>query len=796
MDAIFLKLLNMSITASYLVILILVLRVIFPRIPRAVYCFLWAMVALRLVIPFSFESVLSLIPSTEPVPPEILYMATPAIHTGVTVLDQTVNPVVGQSLAPAPLASVNPLQVITAVCSWIWVGGMALMGLHTLVSWLKIRRKVMEAVPEDGFWSCDYIDTPFILGAFRPKIYLPSDMEPRDRFYVLAHEQAHLHRKDNLWKPMGYLLLTVYWFNPILWAAYIVFCRDIELACDEKVIRTLGRSNKKAYSEALIHCSTPKHLIAACPLAFGEVGVKKRIKTILHYRKPGFWILLIAVILCIATAVCFLTDPTEDDSDRQEAGDLLHEEETEVPEGTASQEEASETWDITLLIEDPAPGHVVVRLISSAKTPVQDYYQKPGYRLERKDGDGWVSLNSSPAMGEGSRIDLKWYSQEGNGLFLQWDDVPPLSPGSYRIGMEVSDGEKAQWIYGVFSLSPEESQGGFRPLSALPDPYTQEEADLDGCFIIADGFVTHGMDRWDAFFEKINMQEPAFLRLCKAPKFGDTVPVEEIYDIEHDETGYTVTWLSEDGTMLTAHYSGLQHDMGLEPEAGYYDQWEKWYLCDAFGTFQEAKESGLPYLLIYENRGHTPTGLPFPENTIKVQLQYEGKTYVETKDPAAIEGLRELFQKADYCYGGIKTHNIDGQLNLIAEDVTGNFVKIELDPVWDSCRVGEDYYTYGAPDELPYIDRIWKQLGIDQWPQPVYDQIPEAFRDPHAMGGLWEPDCEEFINLREEPGGKKILTEIPKGETFTMLQWQDTYALVEYQGLQGWVHTGYIKAVN
>ena len=176
MDAIFLKLLNMSITASYLVILILVLRAIFPRIPRAVYCFLWAMVALRLVIPFSFGSVLSLIPNTEPVPPEILYMETPAIQTGVTVLDQTMNPVVGQSLTPAPGASVNPLQVITAVCSWVWVGGMGLMGLLTLVSWLKIRRKVMEAVSEDGFWSFDYIDTPFILGAFRPKIYLPSDM--------------------------------------------------------------------------------------------------------------------------------------------------------------------------------------------------------------------------------------------------------------------------------------------------------------------------------------------------------------------------------------------------------------------------------------------------------------------------------------------------------------------------------------------------------------------------------------------------------------------------------------------
>ena len=196
MDAIFLKLLNMSITASYMVILILVLRVIFPRIPKAVYCFLWAMVALRLVLPFSFESVLSLIPSTEPVPPEILYMEAPGISSGMTILDDTVNPALGQSFTPGPGASVNPIQVITAVCSWIWVCGMVVMAFHTLVSWLKIRRKVQEAVPEDGFWSCDHIDTPFILGAFRPRIYLPSDMDSRDQFYVLAHEQAHLRRKS------------------------------------------------------------------------------------------------------------------------------------------------------------------------------------------------------------------------------------------------------------------------------------------------------------------------------------------------------------------------------------------------------------------------------------------------------------------------------------------------------------------------------------------------------------------------------------------------------------------------
>lgn len=310
MESLFLKILNMSINASWLVLAVLALRLLLKKAPKWVSVLMWGMVGLRLLCPFTLESALSLIPSRETVPEAILYSQTPTIQSGIPAVNSALNPVISQSLAPAPGASVNPVQVLTAVAAVVWFVGMAGMGLYTLISYFRIYRKVQEAVPVEGnVYLCDRIASPFILGLFRPRIYLPSSMEEGDMSYVLAHEKAHLRRKDHWWKPLGFLLLAVHWFNPLLWLGYVLLCRDIELACDEKVIRELGQESKKPYAEALINCSVSRKSIAACPLAFGEVGVKGRIKSVLHYKKPGFWILLAAVTACVVLVACFLTDP-------------------------------------------------------------------------------------------------------------------------------------------------------------------------------------------------------------------------------------------------------------------------------------------------------------------------------------------------------------------------------------------------------------------------------------------------------------------------------------------------------
>lgn len=312
MTAVFLKLLNMSIAASWLILAVLVLRILLRKAPKAMRCVLWGLVAVRLICPVSLESIFSLIPSAETVPQEIVYVQEPVIHSGVYALNAYVNPIISETFAPKAENSVNPMQTIVFAATGIWLVGVLVMVGYGLNSYLRLHRRTAAGMrQEENIWLCDYISTPFILGIIRPRIFLPSSLQEADAAYVIAHERAHLKRRDHWWKPMGFALLTVYWFNPMMWVAYILLCRDIELACDERVIKDMGETSKKPYLDALINCSASHKMITACPLAFGEVGVERRIKNVLHYKKPAFWIMIVAAIACIVAAVCFLTNPVE-----------------------------------------------------------------------------------------------------------------------------------------------------------------------------------------------------------------------------------------------------------------------------------------------------------------------------------------------------------------------------------------------------------------------------------------------------------------------------------------------------
>ncbi len=314
MSGIFLKLLNLSISASWLVLVVLALRLVLKRAPKWVNVLLWGMVALRLMLPFSIESALSLIPSAETVSPEVVqFDPAPTITSGVTIIDNAVNPSLSESFAAAPLASVNPLYVWIYLAGWVWLIGLAAMLAYALVSYLRLRRRVSASIPlRENIYVCDEVPSPFILGIVRPRIYLPSALDEAQRGSVLSHERAHLARRDHWWKPLGFALLAVYWFNPLLWLAYTLLCRDIELACDERVLRGMDAGQIKDYSSALLACSVPRRMLAACPLAFGEVGVGARVKNALRYKKPAFWVVAASVIVCIVVAVCFLTNPRTD----------------------------------------------------------------------------------------------------------------------------------------------------------------------------------------------------------------------------------------------------------------------------------------------------------------------------------------------------------------------------------------------------------------------------------------------------------------------------------------------------
>ena len=314
MSGIFLKLLNLSISASWLVLVVLALRLMLKRAPKWVNVLLWGMVALRLMVPFSIESALSLIPSAETLSPEVVrFDPAPTITSSVEFIDNAVNPSLSESFAAAPLASVNPLYVWTYLAGWVWLIGLAAMLAYALVSYLRLRRRVSASIPlRENIYVCDEVPSPFILGIVHPRIYLPSALDEAQRGSVLSHERAHLARRDHWWKPLGFALLAVYWFNPLLWLAYTLLCRDIELACDERVLCGMDAGQVKDYSSALLACSVPRRMLAACPLAFGEVGVGARVKNALRYKKPAFWVVAASVAVCVVVAVCFLTNPRTD----------------------------------------------------------------------------------------------------------------------------------------------------------------------------------------------------------------------------------------------------------------------------------------------------------------------------------------------------------------------------------------------------------------------------------------------------------------------------------------------------
>ena len=310
MSELFLKVVNMSISAGWLILAVLVCRLLLRRAPKWVNVLLWGIVAVRLVCPFTVESALSLIPSAETISPDIMMDPAPAIHTGVPAINSAVNPIISQSFTPSPVASANPLQIWIPVFAVVWLAGAAVLLAYTAVSYGRLRRRVDTAVRlRDNIFQSENVDSPFVLGVVRPKIYLPFDMDGRDMEHVTDHELAHIRRRDHWWKPLGFLLLTVHWFNPLVWLAYVLLCRDIELACDEKVIRELGNEQRADYTQALLACSVSRRAIAACPLAFGEVGVKERVKSVMNYKKPAFRMVAAAVVVCAVVAVCFLTNP-------------------------------------------------------------------------------------------------------------------------------------------------------------------------------------------------------------------------------------------------------------------------------------------------------------------------------------------------------------------------------------------------------------------------------------------------------------------------------------------------------
>lgn len=313
MTELFLSFVNRSITAGWLILPVLCLRWCLRNFrSKDLICILWGLVGLRLALPFSLPTPFSLVPSAQTIPTDIIYASSPAIDTGLSTLNQAVNPMLSASFSPDPSASANPLQILLALAALIWVIGIALFALYALISLLRLRHRLAEAVPVgENVWVCDHIASPFLLGLIHPRIYLPSSLNAQTAASVIAHEHAHLTRRDPIWKAIGFVLLALYWFHPLVWVSYVLFCRDMELACDARATRDFSPAERKTYAEALLACSLPHAGRSFCPLAFGEIGVKSRIRALLQGKKPPHFLVVVTISIIAILAFCFLTDPAQ-----------------------------------------------------------------------------------------------------------------------------------------------------------------------------------------------------------------------------------------------------------------------------------------------------------------------------------------------------------------------------------------------------------------------------------------------------------------------------------------------------
>lgn len=493
MEAVCMKIVEMSIAASWLIVVVILLRFLLAKAPKGFRYLLWGLVAVRLVCPFAVESPFSLVPDikpfavekeqerdeskdvvtvpeqdvivpdTQPIVPDVRPVVpdtTPGVPPVTPEITPDIQPVVPEMTPDIPPLMPEEkddtvvtetvgekesnrntlLDILLAALPWTWVTDGILMVLYMIISYVYLRKKVSASIAiDDHVYICDEIQSPFILGFIRPRIYVPSHIEKEKMAYIVAHEKEHLRCLDYLWKPLGFAILAIHWFNPFVWVAYILMCRDLELACDERVIRTMNGTQKKQYSETLLSCSSPGRYIAAYPIAFGEIGVKERIRRVLSYKKPTIWIVGGAAILCVVVALCFLTDPvgaapaanteveneeTDTESELESAEpDTDSETESAEPDTDSETESAKPDTDSETESEVPDTDSEPEDTESENTKPEEPTtgpirVEKPGYEYQ-------INLPSGVTIG-----DQRTY-QELEGIFFEVDDYRPLEKYPY-----------------------------------------------------------------------------------------------------------------------------------------------------------------------------------------------------------------------------------------------------------------------------------------------------------------------------------------------------------------------------
>ena len=451
-SGVFLRVFNVAVTAGWIVPACLLLRVILRgRLPGWVRCALWSVVGIRLLLPFSLESIFSLIPSAQTVPPTITTAPMPQVNVGVPPVDAVINPVISQTMAPKPQASVNPMQVVLSVGTVVWLVGVAVMLLVLLVNGWRLRRILqIRRLEEKGVYVCDGIPTAFVMGVLRPVIYIPSNLDPQDREYVLAHERMHIRRGDHIGKLLGTLLLAVYWFHPLLWVAYAMYSRDVEMACDEAVLNHFGEAHAAPYALALVNCVEQQmRAKKSSSASFGESDIKERVRHMMKYKKPKLWVTLASIALIAVTAICFLTSPVSAEEPNQPILPPNMQETTDPAEpGTEPTDPDVETTEPDVETTEPdvettEPGagdNTTPAIVPPGGAPSDDFIEDISEAYQQKTGYAWEYYCRTLSTAYGWRIMTNYYGMYGDCAVLY--NVGNMTVQSHLVveGYDFADG--------------------------------------------------------------------------------------------------------------------------------------------------------------------------------------------------------------------------------------------------------------------------------------------------------------------------------------------------------------------
>ena len=879
---IFSRVLHMSITASVVIAIVCVVRLFLKSVPKIYSYLLWALVLIRLLCPVSFVASYSMIPDTVSSGTilsewEDDYIGqTNTIYDNHSEYDAAVD--AGRETFPAEeghyyvvtgsdgISEPNTVgNTIIPVLSKIWIIGILALILHSVLSIVRIRKQTRISVPlRKGVYLADDVASPFVMGLFRPTIYLPGSLDSSERKYIIAHERHHIRRGDHILKALGFLALMIHWFNPLVWLAFVLASRDMEMSCDEAVIRKFGEDVRADYSASLLNLATGHRLFAGTPLAFGEGDPTGRVRNLAKWKKPKRWIILVCVILCVVLAVCLLTDPEiikpmelsqqtlktlrivmHNDplpdgfyESRDDKGNLiitdgintvggvvcysipegiynpddhievllykmgipdyvdtglyfrggmthgdngwLAEFVNEMPEGddptiyrrhnfSIVEDMVYDIWfDMTKVeYEKTEEIRVCINLPEGKPQELKEWGVsiKPD-RVSRTGATALFVYSGSIPGEEGAELtygdflsldrlvdgawvpcdelagydyyvgDSSYPVVDGYGMVHEWSDrFGELADGRYRLGKQVTlvrqDGStESRMVYGEFTL-PDSVRTGLIPLNELPEVYSGEQAMIDGCFVLTDGVARVNKELFQYFAEKTWNGMPDVIRTVNWHYGEDSS--WSAYDLSFDGDVYTLTTLENSYTFkYLKHYTGEKAWEGAE-----HDAFDYYVLVnDDTVTFEDIMTGKLDmsdwknpaHWTVYADLIYLPKQPQLPKNPAKAVLEFEGKELVATTDFDRLEKIWILFEEAEFLGYEPKTHSVGVGLNLILTSQNGEIMTIELDPDSDICRINGEYVFYGAYDEPDYIEKLWYYLGIEAWPDSVYEKFSNAYR--------------------------------------------------------------------